>query len=224
MTLIQSWIDSLALLKPKNAQLFAMVTIKAIIETYKIMFVYWSWIMGLIITCYVLPIIAPRLFLSHDTGYYLLWVSDFLYEILFVAACLSTRPSIAKKNCSYFRAQLSKIGFYWLIFSLVLFSSSISCWSIFFALFFMDSVGGPKNFFLSMWYALKMTVFNYPLLLVLGILFYLPVWLLTNTFYITPLMQNILGALLLPIGVCTYANIYIKKLHDQFDLYFKPVQ
>ncbi len=228
MTLIQSWIDSLALLKPKNAQLFAMVTIKAILEAYKIMFVYWSWVIALMVGCYILPFIVPALtpvaHVSRGIGSDVLWVSSFLYEILFVAVCLSTRPSIAKKDWHYFAAQLSKFVIYLLFFSFTSLSSDVSSFSVFWVLFIADSTGGLKNLFLSFWYALKMVVFNYPLLVVLGLIFYVPVWLVHNTFYITPMMKNILAALFLPIGVCTYANIYIKKLHDQFDLYFKPVQ
>jgi hypothetical protein len=76
-----------------------------------------------------------------------------------------------------------------------------------------------------------MIVFNYPLLVVIGICWGLLLGL--NKYFIEPFifandtvgvgfaMWNILAALLLPIGVCFYANIYIKKLHDQFDLYFQ---
>ncbi len=257
MTLIQSWIDSLALLKPKNAQLFVMVTIKSILDTYKLMLKYWWWAVVLMIVCYYVPIMFPmihiyepgdtvmgisRMTFNHFAGHIAVFLSFWLYELLFVAVCLSTRPSIAKKDAHYFGEQFKKSIIYWLLLPLVLWPSGTSPWAVFLVLFFIDSAGGPKNFFLSMWNALKMVVFNCPLLVVVfGLIVYLPVWLLRNIFYNGTTLQhlllasllptakiavtdNLLGALLLPIFVCTYANIYVKKLHDQFDLYFKPVQ
>jgi len=91
-------------------------------------------------------------------------------------------------------------------------------------LFFADSTGGLQNLFLSMWHAAKMILFNFPLLAIMGIVFHLPVFILNKYIFISPLMHHIIGTLLLPIGVCTYANIYIKKLHDQFDLYVTQPQ
>jgi hypothetical protein len=47
---------------------------------------------------------------------------------------------------------------------------------------------------------------------------------MAQTFIIMHQVMSIVKILLLPIGICTYANIYIKKLHDQFDLYIKQPQ
>jgi hypothetical protein len=271
MTLVQSWIDSLALLKPKNAQLFIMVTIKSIIEAYKIMFHYWWWLMGLLVACYILPIVLPTP----------IWITSLsvpiipflLYQMIFLAICFATRPSIMKKDWSYFGIQYKKIIIYWLslpilmwvllnpfgilLTHLVFYLTSISAYllilpitiywffvglslsgSIFLVLFFADSSGGPKNFLLSAWNALKMIIFSLPLLLIIGIFFQVSAALisqlmlrviarvisdensLAQALWIMFMVQNILASLLLPIGVCFYANIYIKKLHDQFDLYF----
>lgn len=271
MTLVQSWIDSLTLLKPKNAQLFIMVTIKSIIEAYKLLLAYWWWLIGLIVVCYLLPIIFP---MQMWVGAVLFSVVPFvLHQMLFLAICFVTRPSIMKKDWSYFGIQYKKIIIYWLglpilmvllsaplgaiLTTFVLFLNSISTywlilpislywlllptylvWGVFLVLFFADSSGGPKNFLFSVWNALKMIIFSLPLLLVVGILFQFSVSftselmvrviarvvsdesVLAQVLWILFLIRNILAALLLPIGVCTYANIYIKKLHDQFDLYF----
>jgi hypothetical protein len=276
MTLVQSWIDSLTLLKPKNAQLFIMVTIKSIIEAYKIMFRYWWWLIGLIVAwyilvaCYILPIMLPA---RTWVGVVLFSIIPFvLNQMLFLAICFVTRPSIMKKDWSYFGTQYRKTIIYCLLlpvaialiaFSLVptfaflcfknnifgyllivptlmyLLLSAYFGWGVFLVLFFADSSGGPKNFLFSVWNALKMIIFNLPLLLVVGAFFYgfvglffqcmIKVIALTvsdeaifaQIFWVTQLIRKILGCLLLPISVCTYANIYIKKLHDQFDLYFK---
>lgn len=243
MTLVQSWIDSLNLLKPKNFQLFAMVTLKSIIEAYKLLIKYFWWI----VPTFILFVVALFFTLTYlYPSYYgslkptpdltLAWfympVGFYvIYLLLFLAVCFITRPSIAKKDCSYLQAQYKKIILY--SFILAAFgASSLSAWSIFLVLFFLDSRGGPKNFLLSMWYALKMIIFNYPLLAIIGIMLNLPIWLINvvyiykyNQMFMLPVMiYNGIAILLLPIGICIYANIYIKKLHDQFDLYFKPAQ
>jgi hypothetical protein len=242
MTLVQSWVDSLSLLKPKNLQLFAMVTIKSIIEAYKLYFKYFWWLLLVFIGLFF---IAPDYVVSlasYDrdsiTSYArIMGISRILYGLLFLGACFITRPSVLQKDCAYLRVQYKKIIIYWLMWivlmlvlsicmafvPLFLVSSNMS-WYIFFVLFFADSAGGAKNLFLSMWKAFKMSLYNYPLLIVMGFVFGIPVVIFNYVFFITPLMQNLVSALLLPIGVCTYTNVYIKKLHDQFDLYFNKPQ
>lgn len=247
MTLLQSWADSLTLLKPKNLQLFVMVTIKSIIEAYSLYVKYFWW---LLLAMPLFLFIAPDLAASwqnNDTQNLaryatLVGMAASLYGILFLAACFATRPSILQKDCAYFRTQFKKIILYWLAwgalrvvlikyavpFGRILFSvGSVSLCSpalIFFVLFFADSDGGLKNIFVSMWNSVKMIIYNFPLICVINLLFSVSVLFFSYFFYISTLMQIMIGALLMPIGVCTYANIYIKKLHDQFDLYFKQLQ
>lgn len=245
MTLVQSWIDSLQLLKPKNLQLFALVTLKSIVEAYKLLFKYFWWLFVLLVGCYAVFLWPSTVEQQFYVGNYILLASRWLYQLLFFATCLVTRPSIAKKDCAYFRSHMFVflyIAIYLAIIPMHLWPTAFSVWDIFLILFFLDSEHGPKNFFLSMWYALKMIIFNYPLLAILGIGFYLfgslPLYLMKQgiVFFVSEesmqaqalvmmrLIYNILAALLLPIGICTYANLYIKKLHDQFDLYFTQPQ
>jgi len=236
MTLIQAWMDSVTLLKPKNFQLFAMVTLKSIVEAYKLMFKYFWWLIILFEACYI------PLFLSMRSVKIAFWV----FHLLFFVVCTITRPSVVKKDGAYFRSQLYSF-IYFAIF-LLFFpkgygATAFSAWMIFLILFFLDSEKGPKNFFFSMWYALKMIVFNFPLMLclyaimwilnavVFGIVDKIIVVIATQWVQTIHVMVNYLGlihsifaVLLLPVSICIYANIYIKKLHDQFDLYFKPVQ
>jgi len=60
--------------------------------------------------------------------------------------------------------------------------------------------------------------------MVIILCFSVPVVFFGKLFYISPLMKIVIESFLMPIGVCTYTNIYIKRLHDQFDLYFKQPQ
>lgn len=247
MTLVQAWIDSIQLLRPKNFKLFVMVTLKSIIEAYKLLFKYFWWIvpafiafvLGLfVVLTYLYPSYYGSLRPTSDLSW--AWFNmpvgfHIFHDLLFLAVCFITRPSIDRKDCKYLRTQYKKIILYSLIL-MALGISSLSAWAVFVVLFFLDSRGGLKNFFLSMWYALKMIIFNYPLLAVIGIILNLPMWLcnlvylyMYNTMFIFPYtmqiaMPSLIGILFLPIGICTYANIYIKKLHDQFDLYVKQPQ
>ncbi len=243
MTLIQSWIDSLTLLKPKNLQLFIMVTLKSIMEAYKLFIKYFWWLIVLLIVLFFIApdyIAALRARDIPNIAHYitLAGLAYVVYTLSFLSVCFATRPSIEKKNCHYFRGQYQRFIFYWFLWT-ILFTvlavknvpvtslfiiTSYSSWYIFMVLFFADSTGGLQNLFLSMWHAAKMILFNFPLLAIMGIVFHLPVFILNKYIFISPLMHHIIGTLLLPIGVCTYANIYIKKLHDQFDLYVTQPQ
>lgn len=239
MTLVQSWVDSLTLFKPKNLQLFAMVTLKSIIEAYKLYIRYFWWVVLLIAMCAIAPYfiqLQDYAFLNVQYKHVLFFVSCWSFELLFLAACLSTRPSITLKDSSYFIFQLKKIVLFWLFMPFFSWSSATYYGYIFTVLFFADSEGGPKNFLLSLWNAIKMVVYNLPLLFILGMVIYMSGWvgaqlteqlLIARDMPIYPqffLFFNLIGALVLPIGVCIYANIYIKKLHDQFDLYFNKAQ
>lgn len=261
MTLVQSWIDSLSLLKPKNLQLFLMVTLKSILETYKLMFKYFWWVLIIQLICYI--------YLSIQSFF---MVAVVLQSLLFFMICAITRPSIVKKNCAYLRTQFFPYLCYAGLIaglSVIIFLCKVSMpasfyvlfytWIPFFILFFLDSDKSIKSYFLSMWYALKMIFFNLPLIvcayavlfLFNGAFTWIAEWiaeLLSSLAYqglmslvsnFTSLKSIVLilfsvigglhyfilqGVLFLPISICLYANIYIKRLHDQFELYYKQPQ
>src|SRR5438309_11005581 len=181
MTLVQSWVDSLTLLKPKNFQLFAMVTIKSIMQAYKLLVrsPYWWALILLMMMCYwAIGVPHARvqfsLILAVLTGVETasVFLSCCLYEILFLMTIFSTRPSILQKDSQYFIVQFKKIILFWIFMPLFSWSSAAYYGYIFTVLFFADSEGGPKNFLLSLWNALKMIIFNVPLILVLGGIIY----------------------------------------------------
>lgn len=259
MTLVQAWIDSIQLLKPKNLQLFVMVTLKSIIEAYKLLFKYFWWL-------FILQLICAGLVFS--ISWYFIIPMVIIPDLLFFMVCVITRPSIAKKDCAYFRSQLYYFIYFislqligalvgYLLsylsnpFSLVITLKSSSefnlffPWVVFLVLFFLDAEKNLKNFFVSIWSALKMIIFNFPIVLCIFVFLYIfnssVVFLFTKLtegifqllialglrwrFLINITTLNIIvPLLLLPISICTYANIYIKKLHDQFDLYVSQPQ
>lgn len=235
-----------------------MVTVKSIVEAYKLelKYLWWLPLACIILLGYLLLIIDLRDESSLALYAQINGIVYLLYTILFMGICFITRPSVAKKDCAYLRHQYKKIILYWLIWVFFFTISSIfrvfmpffyvtmfSVGYIFTILFFADSSGGPKDFICSIWYALKMILFNAPLLLLIGaffdfcgpflfsfcmkhgVVFFASDEIMMAQYYIVVgIIRNLLGILLLPIGICTYANIYIKKLHDQFDLYVKQPQ
>ena len=240
MTLVQAWIDSIQLLKPKNLQPFAMATLKSIIETYKLMFKYFWWLIALQLIC-----IFPSF-----VGIGSLFIAMILYQLLFFIVCVIAHPSVVEKDFAYFRSQFYSFIYF---IPLLLVNSAVeslfapigkflpfSAWTIFSILFFLDSEKNIKKLCLSAWHALKMIIFNFPfilcvhiaILLFTGVIFSIvnltvmgtmvfgmSISLPIESFFYAALVYGAMVILFLPISVCTYANIYIKKLHDQFDLY-----
>ncbi len=305
MQLIQSWKNSLKFFYPKNVKLFTLVTLKSIVECYKVLLRYWWWfilLLGAVIIFKAMNI-PWSLYASissypvkstHVTKNILIfslhtWLDLVMYVLssffIFIV-CISTRPSVSKKDFNYFVSYLP--SFCYVIFLLFLSAQSVFLrpwrdWSviflfqmlisvflwiiyfkywfvflfwltatspvyIFFLMFLLDSDKRPKQFALSFYRAFKMVIYNYPLcwLFVMGfycigyIVYYgiglqMPYLVLQGvqadwavswslaTKIILSLTIWFLKVLLVPIPVCIFANIYIKKLHEQFDVYFtKP--
>jgi len=245
MTLLQAWADSLSLLKPKNLKLFLLVTVKSIIDAYKVLLKYWWCLFAIIVLLY------GAIFLQVDIVT-CLWADKmatyFFYDILVFATLVAVRPSLEQKNWAYFRRYIIYVVPVILIYfvplvllTLILLPLGLlipvtvvmSPVYIFSTLFLLDSPGKLKDFLRSFLRALKMVIYNFPLLIVVGVIFELPKYIFNYHVNISPLliagvtiMQisaifNILSILLTPIAICFYTNMYIKQLHGQFDLYFK---
>ncbi len=172
-----------------------------------------------------------------------------------VVFCLATRPSIGKKTLHYFNAHgrftlilafvaiaLWQLGFWsnWFFsylryeltsaaimvqsLGVLILADFIPLW-IFFILFFLDSDGSITELWNAVVRAVKMTLYNLPLLLILMIVTVLPVFVLAKFIlswqwpaYIAPLLYIVL---LKPFIINIWTNIYIKKFHEMPELYFK---
>lgn len=246
MTLVQSWIDSLRLLQPKNLQRFIAVTVKSIIEVYALMIQYFWPSLVMLVICFFVPYLFPRIDIpikgdtifgvnqqtfNHFARHIAFFASCWIYELLFLLVCFSARLSVSLKDGSYFAVHLKRIIPYWLFVPLFSWSSSAYYLYIFTVLFFADSPGNPKSFFLSIWNGIKMVVFNFPLVVLMGALVYgsglAGTYLLLQSYmsYGIPVYPeflitlNLIGALLLPIGVSLFTNIYIERCAAQSYLY-----
>ena len=231
MTLIQAWGDSLSLLKLKHLKLFLLVTLKSIIDTYKVLLKYWWWLL-------VLSILCGIVFFKYGLrASWLAWnIQLWSYQILEFATLVAARPSLEQKNCAYFRRYMVNflpVALLLLLLPKQIWPMGLSPIYSFTVLFFLDSSKTIEDFFISFFRAIKMFIYNLPLLIIIAFVpLNLPLEVLRHinisslltpgiTLFHISAVLDIIRTLYIPVYVCLYTNIYIKKLHDQFDLYFK---
>lgn len=127
--------------------------------------------------------------------------------------------------------QLKGMFFFWYISMLYFWMPLILLPAFLFSvLFFADSEGSIREWFNSLWRGVKMVFYNWPfcfislvvfLLIGAGILmlsYSLARLLLSVTEYFS--VAGILFLCLVPFMVTYFKNFYIKRVHDQFKLYF----
>jgi len=223
MYLFESWKESFLFLKPKNLKLLGLVTLRILASSY-LFFAY-----------------AILLFMFFDNNLWGLFgiripefniIQKILLIDLFFLFILVTRPSVKKKSISYFLDYIRhfiiwfcislvlypmldlivKYGFWGILFNLVAFPLEI-----FFILFFLDSRLGVKNFFSSFQRACKMFFFNLPFII---IIFLVPYYFVFSYVHKIPIISKYINLLFLIGYICLFTNFYVKRLHDQFRIYF----
>jgi hypothetical protein len=218
MTVLQSWGDSLSLFTYQNFKLFTLVTLKSIIDVYKKLLQYWWWL------------VIPALLIYSEIGsapvLLMLFVGFFFTNLFIFAVICSTRPSIEQKNSDYFKQQLC---YFPLTLAFLLpgyfLPKIISVAPIaFFILFYLDSVDQSlfkkAGVFKAWKRTILMGVYNMPLLIIINFILRIFYIIILSCVAVSPLAVVIISFLLLPISGCVYTNIYIKRLHEQFELYF----
>lgn len=197
MNVLESWKDSLEILRPKNFKLFLLVTLNSIIQTYKILFLYLLFFIGLTVgmTFFGLATFSvPRLDLLLIVPLSFAITAPFFVGFMII---LAARPSTLKKNFYYFvtykkHAVYSFLGtllFYavlnfinFVLFKFGFINSSkivkistipiIPLWWLC-IIFFVDAKVTIFNFFLSFWRAIKMLIYNAPFWLIAYVIPYL---------------------------------------------------
>jgi hypothetical protein len=247
--LFQSWKESLLIFLPKNAKLFFLVTLKTITQSYKLIIrdFWWllllSWSLSIVTAWYFWSQIlfnGISLFLQISSvfaffliirpsikrkGYeYYKDYRSFLFYFL-IGALVLTGCLIALFKVLLLFA-LNPLTAHWIVVAsflsiTTLFMSPLFSFIIFFVL---DSDGGIKNIFLAIIRGIKMVIYNYPFCFILFTLFKMLdfiAWYLilfvgsSYAVLITPIWL-----LLLVIPLSIWNNFYIKRLHDQFGLYY----
>jgi len=245
MRLIQAWKHAITFFYPSNFKLFTLITVRSLLEAYKILLHNWWWLFAFIggITLFKWSNAGSFFFLSVVLNY-----------VFIFAFSLATRPSLKKKNASYFSSYLPLFlptftGFLsiklfevllakiigidvdqWQLVRLLVKSFSYAT-QVFFIFFFLDSNHTIRQLLQSLFRSVKMTVYNYPICLFFGLIIlgleitfsfftgiFLFVWQEVAIFLrIIDLVNKIV---FVPVQLSIFANIYIKKLHEQFDYYF----
>jgi len=264
MQLLQTWKESLSLFLPQNLKLFSLVTLKAVIQTYKTWFCYFGWAIALFLCIDgMFPalhapgfIFASPFSLALSSGMILRLIG---WSLLLFSLYLTVRPSLLKKTFKYFIGYAKYFIYFFLIsliitwvnllFLFLMYSGSpthaygmgMSALLIFIGMFLLDSDGRFVSTEYSIFRGFKMFIYNYPFCVIVGIFFMAfmhlgaklfvmgalalvkllaPTAISTDPVFALEFAERIFYLLALPIPVCFIANYYIKKVHDQFTLYF----
>src|SRR5579885_88683 len=133
MQLLSSWKDSLSIFKPANFKLFCLVTLKSLMETYKVWLKYWGWLIG---TFFIIEYFWPQFPVTTGLDFFamgpvnllnmgplvissLLVIKSCLIMLITFTLFLSARPSTLKKSYIYF-SEYAIYLFYFVIWCLVL--------------------------------------------------------------------------------------------------------
>jgi hypothetical protein len=272
MNMFVAWRDSLSLFQPKNLKLFLLVTLKAMMDALKVWIKYFFWLPFI---GPVLNFVLPRLVRESDLMIIAPILSILVALLWLVSVLLAARPSVAIKNCAYFRSYIWRMIYVLPIYLLVMYGRVLfqglfvgiapvlsvavlgavfatalvnyfaSVYLVNYALFVLDSDGSIMQSVRSLLYAAKMTLYSYPFYFIFYFLVSLIKLGVSSVFY--PIMawyysyfaiesveaaqesigliamhytHTLLLALVTLFTYCFLTNAYVKKLHDQFTLYY----
>jgi hypothetical protein len=261
----RSWKESISLFIPKNAKLFFLVTLKSIIESYKLIALHIWWLFGI---SYLTDVLYSR-YCDIKSYFCIVPLLSWFFTIFFIY--LIIRPSIKRKGWNYYKDYLVRFP-YFVLFSVIAFlipillfliSKTVVFWTAsinwvfymlflpflilsllisfliapdvvtlytsplltFLILFMLDGNGSISDILRSIIRACKMIIYNYPFCIIMFIIFIVcsvlgrmtvAYFFGINSFLLSSLVAN----LILPIPLCILTNFYIKRVHDQFGLYY----
>lgn len=233
MNILQAWQESFYFFQPKQFNLFLLVTLKSIKDAYSLLIKYWWW---LYLICIGLMIASVHTSVGHSKLLFILFALPFgvALKIVQFIMILATRPSMQRKTYSYFMHYLQErwylIALLWLatLFRMEwipLFPIGI----VLFTLFALDSPNTMQSVGKSLFRTLVMLTYNLPLWIVIFVAIFLvnALFLLSSMLFgfiglvtFGTVLTHLLSLLFLPVEICLITNVYIKKLHEQSNLYF----
>lgn len=240
MHIMQSWKESIALLKPSNFKLFFLVSVKACMGAIITMIKYWWWLIFLYW--------SEWFFWSQDSFYGAGLAADAIKAILLILFLCSLRASAAIKDYKYFGRMLLKVWyviplsvfFFWISSQIPVIPAEWESWFYFFwtgevmylfilfLLFILDSNGSMQESRLSLSRAFKMLIFNLPWLFIINLVFHTIEWIVFFvSFYLAQfshvgatITSELLVGIFYSLELALIVNFYIKRLYDQIELYF----
>jgi hypothetical protein len=233
MELMQNWKNSLQLLNPNQLKPFLMVTAKTVLSVYntlnKPLSSRGNWeLAGVVLFLIVLSNIIQNVFWLES-----IILNGVRYGLFFIFI-LSMRPSVSRKDQAYFLEYIDRFKYaliatillgilppFFPVFAIPL----VFLWWMFFLLFLFDSSGSFKATLRAKAQATKLLVYNLPICIVLELVKGIIGYLLLDKFVGWAIgwggltLAIIVYLLVVPIIVALICNFYIKKFHDQPDVY-----
>jgi len=225
MSLLQSWKESLLFLKPENIKLLLLVTVRTLYQSYKFFI--------LLFLLFVLFESNLWQFLLGVSAPFFGIIQKILLVNLFFLFVLVARPSVKRKSAAYFLDYNCHFMIWALISFLVILlrrgqdfawlykASGFAILPIgfFWILFWLDARCTIENLLLSLLQAIKMFVFNFPFCL---LFFMIPFFVFSLIkLLVSGALFKYLEIFIFILYICFFTNFYVKRLHDQFHLYFR---
>jgi hypothetical protein len=234
--LLKSWIESLSVFKLAAFKIFALLTLKYALDVYaRLRYFGWFLIGGAILAFAVLPRPAALITVL------LLW--------LFYSLC-TVRSSVERKQYRYFirlsyyllfyavvalllyipvrffllKAIINRSIFWGVLTALLAHIYGVGL--IFFTLFMLDTYGTIAEARASVQRAFIFVAYNYPFCVIITAIFIAILALGAGITYMLFKQLNLywviysILVLLVPFFSCFLANFYIKRVHEQFSLYY----
>lgn len=227
----QSWIESLRTFTLENIKLFTLLIIKAWL-------MLWQSLLrtGGILYLMLLPLIS--LFLHLEFELFFNWQMAALIFLI-----RATRPTVRDKTLRYYFKTFILALAAGIFFSPVspernasfiinfiglgLYPLLLSSVSIILTLFIHDARKSVCDFIASIWRACKFWIYNYPFFFIVNLLGRLAFivlleinGLIPDSYYIIPGLTVFLFIFLVPLYICAITNFYIKRIHEQFVIYY----
>ncbi|MCL4361033.1 hypothetical protein M1446_01605 [Candidatus Dependentiae bacterium] len=219
--LVQSWYENLQFFQLKNLKLFGLITLKAFFESYKTVFKN-LWILIIWIGAVYSAKLWDGVF-SKYLNYFIIY-----FWIFFLA--LSLRSSINIKDHNYFFKYFLRFGLQFIVLAILNYYLDYQFFLLAFFIiwlnFIFDDYINLKNIYQSFLRSIKLILFNFPLILIISAIlgsikiltFYsiskLPIWFIYK-------LDIINYVITLPVFLAIIINFYIKRVHEQFLIYYK---
>lgn len=231
--LLKSWKSSLAFFWPPALKPFFLVTLKAIIQTYS---TFFEQLWPLITAAGIAQLAYMWFCLPSKIGCFLVWFcAHTLCMLMVFLMLLIIRPSIKAKTMHYYGDYIPHFLLFWAISLPYAFFNSLhflySPLFLFYMFFVLDTPFDAKNIVLNAWRALKMLFFGLPYCVIIWtisavflalcmIILALPLLMLFQKFDAVEHAAQFIIYLLLPMIYAWYSNFYVKRVRDQFNMYF----
>lgn len=223
MQLLPSWKDGFALCKPEHAKLLFLLVFNACWKTVKLYPYFW-WMF--------IPVVSVMV--GTKLTYWPL-LSVFPLFLLIFSIYLAARPSTLKKDWLYFLSYGKH--FIWFCLFFILWLVVLCClhllgwitWSFSLPLhapymplfsmttfFLLDSDGSWSSARASLYRGLLYVMYNAPICIILAGIF----WIFWYALTLVCCWAAVLMVLVWPLAIAVYNTLYIKRIHEQFQLYF----